>query len=332
MLVTSCAPPLVAPADAVGETATVSAMAEVMDSAGNIKKVLRAQELAGMDSRLVAATNRAEAQAAVHSLRASLASMPRTTPVQRQRVERYSLMLDALSASTVREFHARVARLPVQRVRTERAGADPGSKLIETVFIVDGKVQIRVTRNSGPRSNQNSAVAEPGSFGALRMQDELPCAEDCDGDPYDGDAWATQQDRDDALAMMAIANADYDALTAEFDASSSAFEAWWAANHGSEAPPSFSLQNMTGGFGSLMTSAAVLAESPCASKMLGVAGRGLTTIASIFSVVALAASPEPLSKAALPIAVGNALGQLMSYSAAISDYSACTHQHYNPNR
>lgn len=125
---------------------------------------------------------------------------------RRAKMSRLLIVLDALSADSEAEYHKIVARLGVTLKRS-RARDEAGRAAVRTDYAVDGKTL--VSRTTTMTVAQNSEAPQGGPSAEVAASNPAECEwTDEDGYYWLGEC-ASQQQIDDATAILAATNADF---------------------------------------------------------------------------------------------------------------------------
>jgi hypothetical protein len=221
-------------------------------------------------------------------------------------------LLDAVVSRTRSTFHNRIARLPITFITTPITDDASGNKRVETTISVKGRPKLRIVEYAPIATSTAPGTPKTLSFS---MDDELPCYEDCGGDPVwwtEGDHIATPAERNDVLAMVAAIA--YDVETAETDLTTeyAAFDAWYQVNGDAPALGGIS----TPGRGSLTLSFSRPAN-PCAEQILNFLGAYSAFEVGAFGVAAAVLLPEAGAVSLLAGAIGVVSGGSWTLSAGI---------------
>lgn len=239
-------------------------------------------------------------------------------------------VLDALASTTGAAFHNRIAALPITQVRKETANATEGSKSVQIDFVWRGRRVAKMTYDervkNTPTTNEQVSVSPSAQQDG--DEEQYPCYENCGGgggDGPSGDENATSQDIADAVAAVALMDAEVEALLqtvdmTEYGMSAPATSGTTSLEKYVNAPASgFALMPRSSGYPTAM--------SGCAGE------RGLVAVAvTAFSnswwrvaIAAVALDPEPISKVTLGFALAAAAATYVAVGYAVNNLESCQH-------
>jgi hypothetical protein len=143
-------------------------------------------------------------------------------------------LINALSAQSDAEYHARVRELPVELTKVSRRD-QVGRDGVETTFRMHGVVKLRVfrvTEDSPPIASTPNTSGEVDEDNPL-LDGDSGQSVDANGtrnnaihDECAPDTCATQQDRDDALITAVAMDDENSVIDAEMQAESDEFDEW----------------------------------------------------------------------------------------------------------
>lgn len=246
-------------------------------------------------------------------------------------------VLEALSASTQEQRHRLIAELPVLIERSPAVADDKGVwhalttvlvkgrvkfRLLNVVDVagkIDGKVQDATSESNdtmlfGPYSAEG--VAEPSRARSI-LSTPRTCPE------IEDDCEATQEDRDDALAVVASLESEQEGFDESLTADES--ECWYdaicyteeaergAANFGSmgaldDAAVGSTHQLFSEANTHLATCVSGTTVTNCADKYLAAFGAGALFVAAGVATATAATSPDPITKGFLKPLVTATIG------------------------
>ena len=320
------APEAVPPPIERGTSTTAAADVEFYDRFGKVRWHLDTASSLMIVARAAASSPKAEEMRAV--LRAARDSARKYDTKHAGSMEIQLKVLDALSSTTGAAFHKRIAALPITQVRKETASATAGVKLVQIDFVWHGRKVAKMTYDE--RATKTPMTSEKSSNSLAAQQDkklyEYPCYEHCGGgaeDDPDGEQYATSQDIADAVAAVALMDAEVEALlpTVEMTAygispsmkSGTTTLAAYVSSPGSE----FALMPPA--------SEHPMEKSGCARER-GLAAVAVTAFSGSWWRVALAAvalDPEPVTKVTLGFALAVAAASYVAVGYAVYNLDEC---------
>jgi len=206
-------------------------------------------------------------------------------------------IIDALSAPTPAEYHARLQKLPV-KVATTPAG--PNERGTVTTFSIDNVVRLRVFTEAVAVVADDAGPGGPAPEMTTAVETGI---QDCPDGPC-----ATDQERQDALAMAVALDSQAGGLESEMNGEWGAYVA--ACDGGTKACDDDALEGgtMLGG------PSAVEREIRCGGEFYNFVGATASTHAAAFALIGAALAP-PVGALVL---TGLALGVIGGYAWMIS--------------
>jgi hypothetical protein len=129
---------------------------------------------------------------------------------RKAKMQRLLVVLEAMSAGTEAEYHAIVSRLGVSMFRKTIRDGDE-RLAVHTDYALDGRIAVSRTtvieELDLPKRGAGGPAAEPASLNQCEYTDD-------DGQHWSGDC-ATQQQIDDAIAVLAATSADMEDMEAD---------------------------------------------------------------------------------------------------------------------